>query len=97
MSKPTETPRERFLRVGGHRINKALQYIRMIEKMAGQPHYKYTEVQIAAMMEALKQATVDAEKAFSPEPKQEKPRFFDLAAVEGDAPLLTAIEERAAS
>lgn len=97
MSKPTETPRERFLRVAGHRINKALQYIRMIEKMAGQRHYKYSEVQIAAMVDALAQGIVGIEKAFSPEPKEEKPRFFDLAAVESPAPLLDAIEERAAS
>ena len=93
MSKPTETPRERFLRVAGHRINKALQYIRMIEKMARQPHYKYTEVQIAAMLGALKQVVTETEKAFSPQPKEEKPRFFDLAAVESAAPLLDHIEK----
>lgn len=97
MSKPTETPRERFLRVGNQRINKALMFIRMIEQIAGKPYYSYTQQEIDAIFAEIKKATASAEQAFSPVPQKEKPRFFDLAAVvqPHDAPLLEAIEKAA--
>lgn len=97
MSKPTETPRERFLRVGGTRINNALKHIRLIEQIAGKPYYKYTEAEIAAMLAEMRKAIDSAEEAFSPKPK-EKPPLFNLAAVaqESDAPLLEVMNGEAA-
>lgn len=90
--KPTETPRERFLRVAQHRVNMALKYVRLIENIARQPYYAYQEVEIAAIFAELDKAVAKAKEAFAPEAPKEKPPVFDLAAIASDAPLLEHIE-----
>ena len=97
MSKPTETPRERFLRVGGQRINKTLNNIRLIKQIAGKPYYKYTQPEIDAIFARLDEEIAEAKAAFLPTAPKEKPKLFDLAAVvqPSDTPLLEHIEKTA--
>ena len=69
-----ETKHARFVRLGTLRMTKALNYIRLVGNVAG-ASYEYSEAEVAAMGEALKEAVEETMDRFKPRERGERAAF----------------------
>lgn len=63
-SKPKETARERFVRLGNKRGNKVLDSVRLLGQLAT-PSYEYTPADVEAIFTAIRTSLEAAEKKFA--------------------------------
>lgn len=65
-----ETPEQKFKRLATARVNNALKKIKLIGNLAA-PAYKYTEEEIAKIIQSLKFAVEEVEAKFAKGKKRE--------------------------
>ena len=67
---PEETPEQKFKRLATARVNNALKKIKLIGNLSA-PSYKYTEEEIAKIIQGLKFAVEEVEAKFVKGKKKE--------------------------
>lgn len=67
--------RERFITVGGRRVQKVLDDIESLSKCANKNTYEYTDEEVNKMMKAIKEKVKLLDAAFSANSKSGKQTF----------------------
>ena len=73
--KTGETKAEKFIRLGGYRINKAMDAIGRIENLANRSAYDYTPEQVEAMFSVLESKVAEVKAKFAATKAKENTAF----------------------
>ena len=65
MSTPTETKRQKFVRLAENRTNKILDMIQLLGNLSSLGTYEYTQQDVDKIFAAIENATREAKKRFS--------------------------------
>mgnify|MGYP001124820272 FL=1 len=80
-AKENETKAEKFIRIGEHRMNKAVDAIGRLGNLANRSSYEYTQEQVDAMFQALEGRVAEVKSRFAPK-KAPEGKSFSFDAIE---------------
>lgn len=70
-----KTKRERFQKVASYRVNKTLDFLRLIGNCSNRNNYEYTQEEVDAMFETIENAVKEAREAYNVVPRTRKAPF----------------------
>lgn len=75
MTTPTETKREKFVRLAENRTNKILYMIQLLGNLSSVSTYEYTQQDVEKIFGAIDAATKEAKKRFNKIESKSSARF----------------------
>ena len=75
MNAPTETKREKFVRLAENRTNKILNMIQLLGNLSSPGTYEYSQQDVEKIFSAIENATKEAKKRFNKVEAKNTTRF----------------------